>query len=302
MDYKDYYKILGVSKTATETEIKKAFRKLAVQHHPDKNPNNKAAEEKFKEISEANEVLSDPAKRKKYDELGDNWRNFQDAGSSGYPGGGRQRSRQGGQYSDSEDFGAFSSFFENIFGGYNQGNQKRQQAPQKGQDYTAELTITLEEAYAGTERILDVEKEKLRIKLKPGTADAQTIKLKGKGAYSKMGGARGDILIQINVAPHIGLKRKGNDLYTSVKIDLYTAILGGTVQINTLKGSMKIKIPAESDPGSTLRLKGLGMPVYDMQETYGDLYVQINIEMPKNISEKEKHLFMELAEIRKNKN
>lgn len=304
MNYKDYYKILGVSKTATADEIKKAYRKLAVQYHPDKNQNNKSAEDKFKEVNEANEVLSDPEKRKKYDELGENWQSYQQHGG-GNAGqdfdwskwqnaqGGARGQTQGQQFNESD----FSDFFENIFGGQFSGGGRRQQSF-KGQDYQASVQISLEEAYAGTSRQLDLGTEKLKINLKPGTQEGQVLRLKGKGAAGMNGGSSGDLYLTVHIPEHPHFKIKGNDLHCDVKVDLYTAILGGQTLIRTLKGAIKMTISKFTQNEKVLRLKGMGMPVYGKSNEFGDLYAKVKIEIPEKLSEKELQLFTELSNLK----
>jgi curved DNA-binding protein len=301
MEYKDYYKVLGVPKTASQDEIKKAYKKLAKKYHPDKNPGDKEAEVKFKELNEANSVLSDPEKRKQYDEMGENWRYYeqmrnQGGGSTYNPFGG------GGRYSfgGTEEFDAdsFADFFESIFnrrgaGGYTAGGRYY-----KGSDYQAELEITLEEAYNGTEKIINVNGQPLRIKLKPGIADEQVIKLKEKGAPGSRGGKPGDLYITIRVAKHYKYERIGDNLYVDVPVNLYTLILGGKTEVHTLKGMIKVDIPKGTDNGKVLRLKGLGMPVYNEPGKFGDLYAKVQVQIPKNLSAKEEALFKELASLR----
>jgi curved DNA-binding protein len=297
MNYKDYYKILGVSKTAAADDIKKAFRKLAVKYHPDKNPGDKAAEEKFKEINEANEVLSDPEKRKKYDELGENWQQYQQRGNrqedfdwSQYQntGGGRQYS-----YSDGfGDEGNFSDFFESVFGG--QFGGRRGGGARKGSDYQAEAEISLEEAYSGTTRVMEVNGEKLQMKFKPGVKDGQALRIKGKGGPGQNKGERGDIYVTVHIPPHPHFERKENDLHCEAPIELYTAILGGKATIRTLKGMIKIDIPKETENGKVLRLKKMGMPVFGQENTFGDLYAKVKIILPKNLSNEEIELFEQL--------
>jgi len=306
MDYKDYYKVLGISKNASPDEVKKAFRKLAVKYHPDKTKNNKSAEEKFKEINEANEVLSDPEKRKKYDELGENWQNYQQRGTPNQGGfdwskwqnaqGGQRRTYTSGTDSVDEE-GDFSSFFESIFGGSSR-NRGRARTPEKGDDYRTDIEISLEEAYTGTQRHLEVNDEKLQMSFKPGVKDGQVLRLKGKGGPGHGGGARGDIYITIHVYPHPRYERKEDDLHCEAPIELYTVMLGGKPTINTLKGVIKIDIPKETDNGKILRLKGLGMPKFGKLNEFGDLYVKIKVVLPKNLSEKEFELFRELSKIR----
>jgi curved DNA-binding protein len=298
MEFKDYYTILGISKTATTDEIKKAFRKLALKYHPDKNANNKTAEEKFKEISEANDVLSDPEKRKKYDELGEHWNDPQ---AQQY----RAQNSNGGPFSSAQghDFGDgdFSDFFESFF---NQQSQQggRQTRARKGQDYNAEMTLTLEEAYTGTSRQIDLETQKLNMKIKPGIKDGQVLRLKEKGGKGANGGTNGDIYITTHVKEHPIYKRKEDDLYCDINLDLYTAVLGGSTTINTLRNPIKMTIAKQTENGKVLRLKGMGMPKYDKTGEYGDLYAKVNIELPKNLSDKELKLFEELKEIKKQGN
>jgi len=294
MEFKDYYKILGVSKTATTEDIKKAYRKLAVKYHPDKNQGNKAAEEKFKEANEANDVLSDPEKRKKYDELGDNWKSYQGGGNpfpnQGFNTGSRQR------YSSREDDDdRFSDFFEAIFGNRFGGGRGRS----KGDDYKTNVTISLEEAYMGTARLLEVNGEKLQMKFKPGTADQHNLRIKGKGGPASNGGERGDIYVTVHISPHGYFERKGDDLYCEIAVDLYTAILGGKTTVNTLKGPIQINIPKETENGKVLRLKGLGMPVYANANDFGDIYAKVKLVLPKNLSKEEIDLFQQLKNKRK---
>jgi len=315
MDYKDYYKTLGVSKTTTQDEIKKAYRKLAVKYHPDKNKGNKEAEDKFKEINEANEVLSDPEKRKKYDELGENWKYYQQSGDSG----GfdwSQYANQGNQgytrYSYEGDFGdafggsGFSDFFETLFGGgrgftsgTQRGRKSARRAAQKGEDLNAELSITLEDAYSGAEKFFDLSGQSIRLKIKPGIADGQVLKLAGKGNPGYNGGTNGDLLLKIHVLKDPLFERKGNDLYTDIHVNLYTAVLGGKAPLRTFKGTINVNIPKESQNGKILRLQAMGMPVYGKSNSFGDLYAKIVIDIPTNLSSKEEKLFRELSEIRK---
>jgi curved DNA-binding protein len=294
MEFKDYYKILGVSKTATIDEVKKAYRKLAIKYHPDKNPNNKAAEEKFKEINEANEVLSDPEKRKKYNDLGENFNQYQQQGRredsfdwSKWTGGGQ----------DYGDQGEFSSFFESVFGG-GFGNSRRGSAKMKVQDYRAEIEVPLEDAYHGTERRIDANGRILQMKLKPGIRDGQVLRIKEKGGPGRNGGPKGDIYLTLIIPPHPHFERREDDLYCNISVELYTAILGGKQLIITMKGNIRIDIPAGTDNGKVLRLKGLGMPRFGETNEFGDLYAKINIIVPKNLTDKEISLYKELQQIR----
>lgn len=315
MEYKDYYKILGVSKNATQDEIKKAYRKLALKYHPDKNQGDKEAEAKFKEANEANEVLSDPEKRKRYDELGSNWNQYQTGGQGGFDWGRYQQQHGGGSqtyYTDYGDFGSafggsggsFSDFFEAFFGGGFSGagsqKQRGRKIQTKGEDLQAELPVTLEEAFSGTEKLFEVGGQKIKMKIKKGVADGQQLKLAGKGYAGHNGGANGDLIITIRVNKHALYNRIDDDLYMDLPLDIYTAVLGGKIDVNTLKGKIKVNIPAESSNGKTLRLAGLGMPKYG-KDSHGDLYLKLDLQTPKNLTGEELKLFKQLADLQKNK-
>jgi curved DNA-binding protein len=305
MEFKDYYKVIGVDKSASIEDIKKAYRKLAVKYHPDKNPGNKSAEDKFKEISEANEVLSNPEKRKKYDELGENWKQYENQGAqnqggfdwSKYQSGGGRQQRSTEEFNNGENF---SDFFESIFGGsFGSGNAGRRSATKrKGTDYKTEVSLSLEEAYQGTTRLLEVSGEKLQMKFK-GVRDAQSLKIKGKGGQGTNGGERGDIYVTVYVQPHSHFDRKEDDLYCDAPVELYTAILGGKAPIRTMKGTINMDIPKETDNGKIFRLKGMGMPKFGKDSEFGDLYAKVKIIIPKKLSEKEVELFQQLALLKK---
>jgi curved DNA-binding protein len=295
MNYKDYYKVLGLEKNASPDEVKKSFRKLAVKYHPDKNPGDKAAEEKFKEINEANEVLSDPEKRKKYDELGENWKHYQTEGgperddwNQWQNAGGRQYSSRGGDAFGGENF---SDFFESVFGGRFGGGGR---GPEKGSDYSAEVELSLEEAYNGTTRLMEVNGEKLQMRFKPGIKEGQRLRIRGKGGAGSNQGSRGDIYVVVHVAPHPHFERKENDLYCDAPVDLYTSVLGGKATIRTLKGAIKIDIPKETENGKILRLKGMGMPVFGKEKEFGDMYAKVKVILPKDLSSEEIELFQQL--------
>jgi curved DNA-binding protein len=309
MDYKDYYKILGVDKKASQDEIKKAFRKLAIRYHPDKNPGNKEAENHFKLINEANEVLSDPAKRKKYDNLGENWDRFGGAGgySAGNPsasGPYRSNERQTNYFNGNindmfgEDTGSsgFSDFFEAFFSkGYGEsGFDGRTRGTGKGQDYEAEMDITLEEAYAGTSRIIALGNEKLRITTKPGAFDNQLLRIRGKGGKGHRNAQAGDLMVRIRVKPHPRYERIADDLKTTHTIDFFTALLGGETLIQTIDGKIKVKIPSCAQNGQVLRIKRKGMPNYDNPELYGDLMIQLRIQLPEKLTQKQKDMIGQL--------
>lgn len=299
MDYKDYYKVLGVPKSATDDEIKKAYRKLAIKYHPDKNQGNKEAEAKFKEIAEAYEVLKDPDKRRKYDEMGANWKYYQQYGSprDGFSQYGPDRSSFSFEGDINDLFGnagGFSDFFQSFFGG---GRQRSTAYAMKGEDYRAEATITLEEAYHGTSRLIELNNQKLRIKIKPGIQSGQLLRIKGKGALGLQGGPAGDLLINVQIEKHPLYTRKENDLYKQVKVDLYTAVLGGKIEVETLKGKVKVNVPQGTENGKLLRIKNRGMPYYDQNDKFGHLYIRIEVEMPKHLSNEEIELFNKLKSI-----
>ncbi|TPE45954.1 DnaJ C-terminal domain-containing protein [Pontibacter mangrovi] len=310
MEYKDYYNILGVDKKATQAEIKKAYRSLAKKYHPDKNKGNKEAEEKFKDISEAYEVLGDEEKRKQYDQLGANWRQFQQQGAGGQyygqPGGGFRGSYQG-DFSDifgagGGGGGGFSDFFEQFFGGGGAagfGGQRAGGRAPKGQDYQAEMEISLQEAYTGTSRLLNVNEQQLRITTKPGVADGQVLRIKGKGAPAPAGGQPGDLYINVRVMPDARFERAGDDLTTTLPVDMYTAILGGEVQAPTMSGQVKLKIPGGTQSGKILRLRGKGMPKYGQPDQHGDLYVKLEVNLPTSLSAEERELLERLRDLRK---
>ncbi|MBZ0202229.1 MAG: J domain-containing protein [Ignavibacteria bacterium] len=315
MEYKDYYKSLGVSKSATQDEIKKAFRKLALKYHPDKNAGDKTAEAKFKEVNEANEVLGDPAKRKQYDQLGSNWKNYQQPGggsSGGFDWGKYQQ--QGGQtqYTDFGDFsssfggggqGGFSDFFEAFFGGAGMGGSKQRGGKRsqqlKGENMQAELPVTLEEAFKGAEKIFEINGQTIKLRVKKGVTDGQKLSLPGKGYPGQGGGPAGDLLIIIKVQKHPLYNRIDDDLYLDLPVDIYTAVLGGKIDLSTFKGKTKISIPPETSNGKTLRLGGLGMPKYGKENQHGDMYVKVDLQTPKNLTPEELKLFKQLADLRK---
>lgn len=298
MEYKDYYKILGVAKSASQEEIKKAYRKLAVKFHPDKNPGDKKAEEKFKEINEANDVLGDAEKRKKYDNLGENWQSYQQQGDPFRSNTRRRSGRAGGTEYYSEDSG-FSDFFESFFGGGGAGGfgggGRRSSMKMKGEDYQSETTLSLDEAFHGTERQVNLGDQKLNMKLRPGIAEGQVLRMKEKGGPGINGGTPGDLFITIHIQKHPVYDRKGDDLYFSAPLDAFTAILGGKLPVKAIDKTININIPAGTDSGKTFRLKEMGMPNYADPKKRGDAYVTVNITVPKGLSPQEAETLEQIA-------
>lgn len=312
MEFKDYYKVLGVEKTASTEEIKKAYRKLARQYHPDTNKSDPNAENKFKEVTEAYEVLSDVEKRRKYDNLGNSFSRHRQTGggsedydwSQWFDNASRTRSKPRGQTVG--DFfstgGGLSDFFEKIFGsGFTQ-KSGFNYPPTRGEDIRAELEITLQEAFDGTTKQVNTGTSTIELKLKPGIADGQTLRVSGKGSQGKHGGLAGDLIIVVKIAESKKISRTGDDLYIEVPVDLYSAVLGGNTKIKTYGGLVNVKIPPESQGGKVLKLKGQGMPKYGSSSgERGDLYVTLQIKVPKSLSDEEKELFARLKALREKK-
>lgn len=320
MQPRDYYQILGVSRKADEKEIKKAFRKLARQHHPDVNAGDKRAEDRFKDINEAYEVLSDPEKRAKYDQFGAQWQQYQSTGAQ--PGGfdwSRWASQPGGQsYTRTvspEEFeelfggrggggGGFSDFFEMLFGGNRRtagsdtfaDMSRTSTRPRRGRDYEQPVEITLEEAYSGSKRLLRREDgSTVEVKIPPGVITGSKVRLSGEGGA---GTVAGDLYLAIEVKPHPRYERRGDDLVVKVPVDLYTAMLGGEVPLNTMGGSVVLTVPPETPNGKTIRLRGQGMPQLKNPARHGDLYAEVDLQIPRNLTEQEKELFRQLAGLR----
>lgn len=312
MSYKDYYKILGLAKDASAKEIKKAYRKLASEFHPDKNPGDKKAEDKFKEVNEAHEVLADPDKRKKYDTLGPEWEAYQQGGGnweqyqrSRRPGGGQTFYYEGDPSAffgegESDDPG-FSNFFEQFFGqgrrGGFQSGQRQRSSSFRGQDLEAEMPITLLEAFHGSKRTFELHGNKLRITIKPGAYNGQRLRIKGKGQKGHQGAANGDLYLVLHIEPDPRFTRKKDDLISNIDVDLYAAVLGGNIKVPTLSGAVSLKIPKGVQNGKILRLKGKGMPKYNKADQFGDMLVQLKIDIPKNISKEEEALFRKLQQM-----
>jgi curved DNA-binding protein len=310
MEYKDYYKILGVDRSANEDEIKRAYRKLALKYHPDRNPNNPSSEEKFKEINEAHQVLSDPKKRSHYDQIGESYQQWQ---SRGAPGGGFNwddwytQDRGGGAkvgMDDLEDIlgGDFSEFFRRIFGGlYDTGPVSRSQRPRSTQTrrpgYQQKVEISLTEAYQGTTRRLELQDRKLEVKIPPGAHTGTKVRV--PGAVGLPSGEKQDLYLVLEVADDHRFERKGDHLHTSITVDLFTAVLGGEVTVPTLSGDILLTIPPGTQPEQVFRLAKRGMPHIKDPKTYGDLFVKVIIKIPKQISPQQKDLFEQLARLKK---
>ena len=293
MEFIDYYKVLEIDKDAGEDDIKKAYRKLARKLHPDLNPNDKEAHKKFQQINEANEVLSDPEKRKKYDKYGKDWQHADRFEQQSNAQGRSQFGGSGDQFGGEDDHD-FSSFFESMFGG---GSSRGRQTKFKGQDFNATFELGLTDAMETHQQTMTVNGKNIRITIPAGIADGQIIRLKGYGAPGVNGGPAGDLFITFVIQPHPVFKRVGNDLYTHATIDLYTALLGGETTIETLRGKVKLKVHPETQHGTKIRLKGKGFPVYKKEGETGDLYVTFNIKLPVNLTQKQKELFTELSKL-----
>jgi len=305
MEFIDYYKILEIDKNASDADIKKAYRKLARKYHPDLNPNDVNAKKKFQQINEANEVLSDPEKRKKYDKYGKDWQH-----GEAYEQARQQQQRQysggagGSQQSGGYDFGGgdFSDFFESMFGsgggagsfGRSGGNVRY-----KGQDLNAELHLDLKDVFQSRQQTLTVNGKALRLTIPAGVENGQTIRIKGQGGPGVNGGPSGDLYITFSISNNTPFKREGDDLHANHDLDLYTAVLGGETTVNTFDGKVKLKVPAGTKGGTKVKLKGKGFPKYKQEGHAGDLYVTYHVVVPTNLSEKEKELFSELAKLRK---
>lgn len=319
MDFIDYYKVLGVSKNASEADIKKAYRKLARKHHPDLNPDDKESQQKFQRINEANEVLSDPEKRKKYDKYGREWQHadaYEEAekrqsasggfgggndgfgrGFAGGFGGGGQEYSGSGNFSESE----FSDFFESMFGGASGSSTRgrsRSSHQFKGQDFNATLRLNLTDILSSQKQTIDLGEKKIRLTIPAGVADGQTIKINGYGAAGMNGGPKGDLYLTFEVLNNTGFQRVGDDLYKTEEIDLYKALLGGEIQVQTLNGKVKLNVKPETQADTKVKLKGKGMPKYKKDKEFGDLYITYKIVLPKNLTEKEKELFIKLSNLR----
>lgn len=291
----DYYKVLGVANTATDEEIKKAYRKLARKYHPDLNPNDKQAEQKFKEINEANEVLTNPESRKKYDKYGKDWKHGEEMENA---------RRQQSSYSDGSSAfsgdafsdGDYSDFFESFFG--SAGRQGRRATTYKGQDQQAELTLDLKDVFQTHKQVLTINGKKIQVTIPAGAENGQVLKLKGLGGEGVNGGPNGDLYVTFRITNNTVFRRDKQDLYTTVALDLYTALLGGTVLVQTFDGQVKLKVDPETPNGKKVKLKGKGFPVYQQEGSFGDLYITYEIRLPERLTEQERELFTQLKNLR----
>lgn len=298
MEFIDYYKVLGVDKNASQDEIKKAYRKLARKHHPDINPNDKDAQKKFQEINEANEVLSDPEKRKKYDQYGKDWKHAEQFEQA------RQQSKQqgfDGQQTFRGDFGGndFSDFFNSMFGGARSAGSGsgRRQTKFRGEDYHAELQLNLTDVFKTHQQVLTVNGKNIRITIPAGVENGQQIKIKGYGGPGINGGPGGDLYITFSIINNTKFRRDVNDLHTTVDIDVYKAVLGGEIIVDTFDGKVKLNVKAGTQNGSKIKLTGKGFPVYRKEGEFGDLIITFNILIPTNLTDKQKELFDQLAKL-----
>jgi curved DNA-binding protein len=295
MTFVDYYKILGIEKSATPKDIKNAYRKLARKYHPDLNPNDADAKKNFQQINEANEVLSDPEKRKKYDQYGKDWQHAEEFEKQKQYQEQSSGSRTSG-YSGRPSGGDFSDFFESMFGGMSGGNRGRQ-TRYRGEDFNAELHLNLIDAFETHLQTLTVNEKNIRIKIPAGIENGQTIKIAGHGGRGINGGPNGDLFLTFSIADHPKIRRLGHDLYTIANLDIYTAVLGGEILLDTINGQVKLKVAPGTQNGSKVKLKGKGFPVYKKEEQFGDLYVTYHIKIPTNLTLKQKELYIELSVI-----
>ncbi len=288
MEFVDYYKILELDKTASPEAIKKAYRKLARKYHPDLNPKDESAKKRFQEINEANEVLSDPEKKKKYDQYGKDWKQ-----SEAYEKANQQQGKQSSQsYSQGFSGDDFSDYFESMFGGSKGGGR---QTKYRGQDYTYELHLNLTDIYKTHQQTLTVNGKNIRLTIPAGVENGQTIKITGHGGEGSNGGPKGDLYLTFVIDNNTHFKREGNNAFLNVEIDLYAALLGGEITVDTLSGKVKLKVAPETQNNTKVKLKGKGFPIYKKENEFGDLYITYTIKMPTKLTDKQKELFTELA-------
>ena len=300
MAFIDYYKILGIDKNASKDEIKKAYRKLARKYHPDLNPNDKEAELKFKQVNEANEVLSNDENRKKYDKYGEHWQHgeaYEEAQKQQHQ---SQQQRQYTDYSTFEGFGDgdHSDFFESMFGGGFSGRSRGGNVKFRGQDFNAQLQLDLRDVYTSQKRVLTINGKNIRLTIPAGVSNGQIIKINGKGGEGINGGPNGDLYIEFNIVNTTDFKRDGSNLYKTVNLSLYDAILGGEVTIDTFDSKAKLNVKPLTQNGTKVKLKGKGFPIYKKDGEFGDLYITYKVELPKKLTEREKELFEELAKLK----
>ncbi|WP_282016838.1 J domain-containing protein [Salegentibacter mishustinae] len=308
MDFIDYYKLLELDKSASQADIKKAYRKLARKYHPDLNPHNKEAQLRFQQINEANEVLSDPEKRKKYDQYGKDWQHAdayeeakkqqQASGGRAYSGGGFGGGQGGYSYSGNFDDDTFSDFFEEMFGSGARAHGSGRGRHFKGQDFNAELQLNLSDVYTSHKQTLTVNGKNIRLTIPAGVENGQTIKIKGHGGPGVQGGPKGDLYITFNIVNNTKFKREKENLFSNVSLDLYTALLGGELTVDSFAGKVKLKVKPETQTGTKVKLKGKGFPKYKKENQFGDLIITYDVKMPTNLSAREKELFQELQKLR----
>lgn len=300
MEFIDYYKILELDKNASDADIKKAYRRLARKLHPDLNPNDPAAKRKFQQINEANTVLSDPEKRKKYDTYGKDWERADEFDKTR-----NQRTEHAGgtrpRYTRTDSEPDFSDFFESMFGG-GPGQGRGSHIKFRGEDFHAELHLDLKDVYQTHKRTLTVNDKEIRLTIPAGVENGQTIKIRGYGGEGVSGGPNGDLFITFSIANHTRFKRDGNNLHTTVELDVYTAVLGGELVLDTFDGKVKVPVKPETQNGTKVKLKGKGFPVYKKEGEFGDLYITYQIKLPTGLSDKEKELFKELSKLRNHGN
>jgi len=298
MEFIDYYKVLGLEKKASQEDIKKAYRKLARKHHPDLNPNDKEAHKKFQQINEANEVLSDPEKRKKYDQYGKDWQHAEQFEKAR-----QEQQRHGGfrteAFTGDFDETGFSDFFSSLFGDGGAGRFRQRQSKFRGEDFHAELQLNLTDVFKTQQQVLTVNGKNLRITIPAGVENGQKIRIKGHGGQGINGGPNGDLYITFHIINNTNFKRDGYDLHTIVYLDLYTAVLGGEIVVDTMDGKVKLNVKPETQNGTKIKLKGKGMPVYKKEGAYGDLVITFMVRIPTQLGDKEKELFKQLRDLSK---
>jgi len=295
MDHIDFYKLLEIDKSASTGDIKKAYRKLARKYHPDLNPNNKEAEKKFKEINEANAVLSDPEKRKKYDEHGNDWKHAEEFEQARKHQQQQRSTRNPSQEYSGEDF---SDIFGSMFGG-SQGQSR--QSKFRGQDLNAELKLKLSDVYKSQQQTLTVNGKNIRLTFPAGIENGQIIKVTGHGSPGINGGPNGDLFITFSIENNTKFKRDGKNLYADVDLDLYKALLGGEALVDTFDGKVKLKVAPETQSGTKVKLKGKGFPVYKKENEYGDLFITYQVKLPTGLNDKEIELFTALSNLKNEK-